>query len=92
MANPDHSLAQRMAGKVQPLMTLVAIGVAAVGAWTFLSKASGRPTAEAGSGQRLATHVGRALDLDQHADALVGAVVLLLALGETLEDRFAHRA
>jgi membrane fusion protein, heavy metal efflux system len=35
-----------MAGKVQPLMTLVAIGVAAVGAWTFLSKASGRPTAE----------------------------------------------
>jgi len=47
MANhPNHSLAQRMAGKVQPLMTLVAIGVAAVGAWTFLSKASGRPTAE----------------------------------------------
>ena len=40
------SLTQRMAGKVKPLMSLVAIGVVAAGAWMFLTKASGRPTAE----------------------------------------------
>lgn len=42
--------------------------------------------------QRLAADVGRLGDLDQHADALVGAQVLLLALGELGEDRLAHRA
>jgi len=34
-----------MAGKVRPLI-LVTIGAAALGAWIFLTKASGRPTAE----------------------------------------------
>jgi cobalt-zinc-cadmium efflux system membrane fusion protein len=42
----SHSLTQRVAGKVRPLMILVTVGVAAVGAWTFLTKASGRPNGE----------------------------------------------
>jgi cobalt-zinc-cadmium efflux system membrane fusion protein len=41
-----NSLTKRVASKMQPLMVLAVIGVAAVGAWTFLTKASGRPTAE----------------------------------------------
>src|SRR5215470_11118526 len=58
----------------------------------FLVMISALSLRKACSGQRLAAHVGRALDLDQHADPLVGAVVLLLALGEALEDRLAHGA
>jgi cobalt-zinc-cadmium efflux system membrane fusion protein len=41
------NLTRRVASKMQPLMVLAVICVAAVGAWTFLTKASGRPTADA---------------------------------------------
>src|SRR5712671_6297897 len=40
--------------------------------------------------QRLPSYVCRARNLDQHADPLVGAVVLLFALIEPLEDRLAQ--
>src|SRR5262249_58608006 len=48
-------------------------------------------TEERSSRQRLAADVARTLDLDQHADALVGAVMGLLARRELLEDRLAYR-
>jgi membrane fusion protein, heavy metal efflux system len=41
-----NSLTQRVASKARQLMVLVTIGVAAVGAWTFLNKAPGRATGE----------------------------------------------
>ena len=41
-----NSLTKRVARKMQPLMVLAVIAVAGVGAWTFLSKASGRATVE----------------------------------------------
>jgi membrane fusion protein, heavy metal efflux system len=41
-----NSLTKRVASKVRQLMILATIGVAAVGAWTFLTKGSGRATGE----------------------------------------------
>src|SRR5215203_33705 len=41
---------------------------------------------------RLAAQVGGAVDPDQHADAGVGADMLLLALGELCEDRVVDRS
>src|SRR5215470_18478958 len=40
------SLTERMAGRLQSLVILAVIGAAAVGAWAFLTKASGRATGE----------------------------------------------
>ena len=40
------SLTERMAGRLQSLVILAIIGAAAVGAWAFLTKASGRATGE----------------------------------------------
>jgi membrane fusion protein, heavy metal efflux system len=59
------SLTKRVTGKIQPLMVLAVIGVAAVGAWTFLTKASGRPTADA----EVAGHSRRAQDVFSPAAA-----------------------
>src|SRR5215470_18143072 len=44
--NLTTSLTERVAGRLQPLMILVTIGVAAGGGWAFLNKASGRATGE----------------------------------------------
>src|SRR5262245_49138804 len=41
-----NSLTKRWAGEFRQLMILVAIGVAVVGAWTFLTRATGRPNVE----------------------------------------------
>jgi membrane fusion protein, heavy metal efflux system len=40
------SLTERVAGKLQSLVIIATIGAAAVGAWAFLTKASGRATGE----------------------------------------------
>src|SRR5437899_4094400 len=59
------SLTKRVTGKIQPMMVLAVIGVAAVGAWTFLTKASGRPTADA----EVAGHSRRSQDVFSPAAA-----------------------